>query len=108
MRFAREIRRAASEMPAGVGDLFHFTSSKARHFTIFDRKLFHVLHSETFHFPIIPTAPTVPSGTASKNRRKSICGFRFFVGNQTGPLEHDSIKDLAFYIQFLIKAPLRK
>ena len=69
MRFAREIRRAASEMPAGVGDLFHFTSNEVRYFTIFDRKLFHVLHSKTFHFPIFPTVPTVPFVTASKKRQ---------------------------------------
>ena len=69
MRFAREIRLAASEMPAGVGDLFHFMSSKARHFIIFDRKLFHVLHSKTFHFPIFPTIPTVPFATASKKQQ---------------------------------------
>ena len=69
MRFAREIRRAASEMPAGVGDLFHFTSNEVRYFTIFDRKLFHVLHSKTFHFPIFPTVPTVPFATASKKQQ---------------------------------------
>ena len=69
MRFAREIRRAASEMPAGVRDLFHLTSNEVRYFTIFDRKLFHVLHSKTFHFPIFPSVPTVPFATASKKQQ---------------------------------------
>ena len=50
MHFVCEIRFQRVKCLRVSGDLFHFTSSTARYFTMFDRILFHILRSKIFHY----------------------------------------------------------
>ena len=68
------------------GDLFHFTSSRARYFTMFDRTLFHILQSKIFHYMHLWPQMQCLSRKEDRECKNILCPFP--VGFKNCPLEY--------------------
>ena len=101
MHFVREIRFQRVKCLRAWGNLFHFTSSRARYFTMFDRTLFHILQSKIFHYmhlwPQMQCLLRKQDRECKKHSLSFSCWWVLFpVGFKNWPLEYSPYAGFIF------------